>query len=243
MKADVSFDGSVRLFHSRKRNRTYRTPSSFIDLTGQRFGKLVVIKRADNHGRRTAWLCLCDCGTEKVVIAESLRSGNTKSCGCSHGESHGHSNDRLYSVWCTMKARCINTNNRRYKDYGGRGITVCDEWMHSFSMFYEWAMANDYDYNAKVGDCTLDRIDVNGNYCPENCRWVNARVQANNQRPRKQKKHGIEVDYNGKHYISLSQLAREYGFHPSKLDRRIHKMSIDDAMAQILGSTGGSTGV
>ena len=138
-----------------------------------------------------------------------------------------------------MKARCSNPNNHKYKDYGGRGIKVCDEWLHSFTKFYEWAMANGYDYDAPLGQCTLDRIDVDGNYCPENCRWADAKTQANNQRPRKQKVHGIEVDYRGVHYISLSQLAREYGFHSSKLERRIHRMPIERAMDEILlGSTG-----
>lgn len=215
-----------------------RNSTGRIDLTGQRFGKLTVISKAKNHGRRSAWHCKCDCGKELDVITESLRSGNTKSCGCSHGESHGCADDRLYSVWRTMKSRCANPNAKKYSLYGGRGITVCDEWMHSFTAFKEWAIANGYDYNAAYGDCTLDRIDVNGNYCPENCRWADAKTQAQNKRPSMHKTHGLEIDYDGRHFISISEIARHYGFHPSRLERRIHRMSVNDAMAQILGSTG-----
>lgn len=219
----------------------------FIDLTGKRFGRLTVIERAGIEKNGTVkWLCKCDCGRMTVVRSFRLRSGITKSCGCyakevsarTHGEPHGCSDDRLYGVWQTMKARCNRPTNTKYKDYGGRGITVCDEWNRSFTKFRTWALKNGYDYDAPYGQCTLDRIDVNGNYEPSNCRWVDAKTQANNQRPRKQKVHGIEVDYMGVHYISLSQLANEYGFHPSKLERRIHRMSVDDAMSEILGSTG-----
>lgn len=212
--------------------------SKSVPLDGKRFGRLFVIKRVGTLGHNTAYKCVCDCGKESIVRGCDLLSGNTRSCGCLHGERHGHADDRLYSVWRTMKARCNNPNNQKYSDYGGRGIKVCDEWMHSFTSFYDWAMVNGYDYDAPVGQCTLDRIDVNGDYEPSNCRWVDAKTQTNNQRPRRQKIHGIEVDYKGVHYISLSQLAREHGFHSSKLERRVHRMSIDDAMSQILGSTG-----
>ena len=209
-----------------------------LNLTGMRFGKLTVLHKVKNHGRRTAWLCACDCGNTAEVTTESLRRGNTRSCGCLHGETHGCSDDRLYSVWRTMKARCENPNNGKYPDYGGRGIKVCDEWHESFSAFREWALENGYDYDAERGACTIDRIDVDSNYEPSNCRWADAKTQANNQRPRTRIVKGIEVDYKGRHYPSLSSLARQYGFNSSRLERRIHRMSIDEAMAQILGSSG-----
>ena len=237
-----TIDGNgIRHNRSKVRNRVYHTPKNFVDLTGQRFGKLVVIRRVENHGKRPAWLCKCDCGNQLEVIGESLRSGNTKTCGCSR-ESHGCADDRLYSVWCTMKARCNNPNKNNYASYGARGIVVCDEWLNSFTAFRNWALENGYDYDAPYGKCTIDRIDVDGNYCPENCRWVDAEIQARNRRNIPRVKRGIEVDYKGKHYLSLSALAREYGFHSSRLERRIHRMTIDEAMDEILASIGSAGG-
>jgi len=135
-----------------------------------------------------------------------------------------------------MKARCDNPNNEKFKHYGGRGISICPEWHDSFTSFRSWALENGYDYDAPYGVCTLDRIDVNGNYEPGNCRWADAKIQANNQRPYRRGVVGIEVDYRGKHYVSLAELARDYGFHSARLERRIHRMNIDDAMDEILSS-------
>lgn len=225
--------------------------SKFKDLTGQRFGKLMVISRADdyikpNGNKIIQWRCVCDCGNEVVVRGEYLRSGDTKSCGCLTSENlvgmkfgrltvmdrespkskkakglwvckcecgnvikvntsdlksgnttscgckrketlrqlrtkHGESNTRLYNVWSDMKKRCYNTKNVDYKNYGGRGISVCDEWM-DFQNFYDWAIANGYDETAPRGQCTIDRINVDGNYEPKNCRWVDRYIQMNNKR-------------------------------------------------------------
>lgn len=160
-----------------------------IDLTGVRFGKLTVLEKSDKKSKRVSWVCECDCGNIVTVSATNLTQGNTMSCGCYRIEklvqmntTHGESHTRLYGVWQGMRERCYRESDVSYYLYGGRGITVCDEWENSYESFKIWAEANGYDWFAKRGDCTLDRIDVNGMYCPENCRWVDMKVQSNNKR-------------------------------------------------------------
>ena len=170
---------------------------TFIDLTGQKFGRYTVLEQAPsrvskdkdrvNGKKRTMWRCQCDCGTIKDVDSWSLRSGHIVSCGCylkdnmrkrmtKHGATLFGKPTHLYKVWDGMKARCYNPEKVYYDRYGGRGITMCDEWRYSFEAFQEWAYANGYQENL-----TIDRINNDRGYFPDNCRWATDKEQSNNK--------------------------------------------------------------
>lgn len=154
------------------------------DLTGRRYGRLIVVRQGPHGGIFLRWYCQCDCGKETLVFASALRTGITKSCGCLRGESHGQAHfyqrggrkeSKEYKAWCHAKSRCFNPNDHKYRIYGARGVTMCEEWRKSFTAFFE-----------HMGKCppnhSLDRIDVNGHYEPGNCRWATAKEQRYNQR-------------------------------------------------------------
>ena len=180
------------------------------DMTGRRFGMLTVISRADNRGTSVMWNCLCDCGNTSIANGNNLRRGATRSCGCQLIK-HGQKGTRLYNIWGGMKARCYRPNHRWYKRYGGRGITVCNEWLHDFQAFYDWAMANGYK-----DSLSLDRQDNDKGYSPDNCRWA-TEVEQKNNRSNNQL---VEID--GK-IQTLSQWAAETGILYTTLYRRYKK--------------------
>lgn len=157
---------------------------NFIDLAGQKFGRLTVIERAPNAPSGAAWLCQCTCGAHAIVSSNMLRTGRTQSCGCLAHEltklrntTHGGSHTRLYHIWSNMRQRCHNSNSPAFNNYGGRGITVCPEWLHNFEAFQAWALSHGYR-----DDLTIDRIDNDNGYNPDNCRWATYSTQRKNQR-------------------------------------------------------------
>lgn len=192
--------------------------STLIDLTGKKFGYWTVIKRDfKNRKNGVYWICKCDCGTIKSVCGEMLRNGASSSCGCKTkyligkaNRKHGMAHTPLFAVWNSMKQRCSNPHNEKYSQYGGRGITVCKQWKHDFMNFYDWAMANGYKHGLSI-----DRIDVNKNYCPKNCRWATWKIQANN------KTDNHKILCRGK-LLTLSELSQASGIDYANLKYRIY---------------------
>lgn len=199
------------------------------NLVGNKYGRLTVKSRAESNTRRIKWLCLCDCGNEKVVSGENLMSGHTKSCGCLLREaitSHGMSNSKMYKRWSSMKGRCNDPNRKAYKDYGGRGIKVCKEWEESFDLFYR-----DVIDGYKDG-LELDRVNNDEGYSKENCRWVTRKENARNTRANR------IIDGN-----NLAKYCEEHGIKKNTIISRITKGGWDEKEALYTPKQRGRYGV
>lgn len=185
---------------------------------GDNYGRLTIIREAERRNKKKYFLCECECGSEKEVRMDSLRDGSIISCGCYNKEvskeantKHGMYQSRIYRIWSAMKGRCLNPNNDSYKNYGGRGITVCDEWKSDFDAFAKWAKKSGYkDY------LTIERKNVNGNYSPSNCTWATLDEQKRNTTVSK------KINFKGKQ-LTLRQWAEEIGVASSTLSNRFKR--------------------
>lgn len=168
-----------------RREKLYERRNGPIEI-GARYGRLIVLERTNIYrGNKRLYRCLCDCGKEILISSHHVGRG-ALSCGCYRTEFHTFHNKchhRLYEIWCGMKERCNNPKNQKYKNYGGRGIKICEEWNESFDTFYSWALAHGWNEKLNGREQSIDRIDVNGNYEPSNCRFANDSLQMMNRRP------------------------------------------------------------
>lgn len=191
-----------------------------IDLTGKKNNKLTIVRYSHKTKCGTYWDAICECGNNIKIRGSHFKNGHTKTCGCSK-EKHGATGTTIYIAWKAIKRRCHNANNDKYKDYGGRGITVCDKWL-TFNGFYE-------DMGDQPEGHTIDRIDVNGNYCKENCRWATREQQDNNKR------NSVKITYNNKTQ-TVTQWSKELGVTKDYLRGRLIRSnySVNEVINKIL---------
>lgn len=216
----------VNTAHLGNVNRT-RKENGGVDLTGRRVGHLEVLRMAGRNGRYIQWLCRCDCGTEFSTRTGNLTNGHTQSCGCYRERmrheatrTHGKTASRAYDAWLNMRTRCFNPQNTAWKHYGGRGISVCDRWA-TFAAFYE-------DMGDPPLGHSLDRIDVNGNYEPSNCRWATRRTQANNTRANRR------LTFDGQ-TLTMMEWSRFFGINYWTLRGRLRSKPFDDVARALMG--------
>ena len=203
------------------------TNKRFVDLSGEKFGKLTVIEhKGKDKYSHNLWLCQCECGEYIVSETNSLNTGKAQSCGCMRKEllierstTHNHSNTRIYNIYHGMVDRCYKVNDPDYTSYGGRGIAVCTEWLNSFEEFYNWSLISGYSE-----ELSIDRIDVNGNYEPSNCRWATMKEQGNNKR------NTIRYTYNGFTH-TLTEWAEMIGSKYNTVYHRYRKGTLDNLIA------------
>lgn len=201
------------------------------DLKGHVFGRLTVKEKAEPYvspkgSKKTRWICSCECGGSTIVTSADLKRGDVVSCGCYKTErtiarmqTHGESNTKLHKIWKAMRKRCNNKNTSDYKYYGGKGVSVCNEW-NDFMTFKEWSNNNGY----KDG-LTIDRIDPNGDYSPSNCRWISHKAQCNNRTTTRLYNYNNET-------LSIAQLSEKYGVNYSTLYARLSRgLSVADAIS------------
>lgn len=178
---------------------------------GEKYGRLTIL---ENHHPKNEVLCLCECGNTKIARADNVFYGGTRSCGCLFNEGnnkkHGDKGKRLYIIWKGMRCRCYTKSSSTYNNYGGRGITICEEWSN-YENFKQWALNNGYTDNLSI-----DRIDVNGNYEPSNCRWVSMKKQSNNKRNNRY------LEYKGQ-VKTMQELAEENGIKPATIWARLNR--------------------
>lgn len=220
----VSLPSATASPYSRSEARTTRP----LDLTDQRYGRLLVCRKAANVGKSTAWTCRCDCGSEVVVVTNNLRRGTAKSCGClrrdrcvARSTKHGKAGSSLYMIWAEMVARCSRPTHKRWGDYGGRGIGVCDTWKRSFEAF-------SIDMGLRPPGHSIERIDNTRGYEPGNCAWVTRVAQANNKRNNRLITHDGRTQ-------TLAMWARETGIPYHTLKSRLQSMSVATALTRRIG--------
>lgn len=201
-----------------------------IDMVGMKIGRLTAISRAENTKQNKAqWLCKCDCGNTVVVSRRHLKDYSTVSCGCYRSDlakeqhtTHGMKSTRLYRIWSGMKDRCCNPKSKYWNRYGGRGITVCDEWKNFFENFMEWSFTNGY-----TDDLTIDRIDNSKGYYPDNCKWATMKEQENNRG------NNHLIEYKGETH-TISEWSEITGIDQRLISQRLyHKWSEERALTQI----------